>query len=96
MKKRIVLVIGILGILLSVGAISLAMAQNQSSSKTKDTKNHECTPEMMGNMTKNCPRQMMQPGKHGKMMKDREISLPEVSLKSEAIYCFTLYVKSCF
>ncbi|NJD53066.1 MAG: hypothetical protein FIB07_09395 [Candidatus Methanoperedens sp.] len=62
------LVIGILGILLSVGAMSVAMAQNTSDQKTKDMENHECTPEMMENMSKNCPEQMMQSETHENMM----------------------------
>jgi hypothetical protein len=68
MRKKTMIVIGILGILLAVGTMSLAMAQNQSGSKTKVIQSHECTPEMMGNMSKNCPGQMMRPGKHGNMM----------------------------
>ena len=46
MKKKTVLVIGILGVLLVLGT-AVALAQNTSSEKTKDAKNHECTPEMM-------------------------------------------------
>ncbi len=65
MTKKTMLVIGILGILIAVGAISLAMAQNQS--RTKDIQNHACTPEMMSDMSKNCP-QMMQSGTHQNMM----------------------------
>ncbi len=60
MKKKTVLVIGILGILVAVSAMSLAMAQNQS--RTKDIQDHKCTPEMMTDMSKNCPGQMMQSG----------------------------------
>jgi len=58
MKKKTVLVIGILGILLVFGA-AVALAQN-TSGKTNDQGNHECTPQMMENMSKNCPEQMMQ------------------------------------
>jgi hypothetical protein len=60
MKKKAVLVIGILGILL-VSSAAVALAQN-ASEKTNDAKNHECTPEMMKNMPENCPYQMMQSG----------------------------------
>ncbi len=66
MKKKTVLVIGILGILLVFGA-AVAMAQN-TSEKTKDSGNHECTPEMMENMSKNCPEQMMQSETYEGMM----------------------------
>ncbi|MCX9078091.1 MAG: hypothetical protein OIN84_08960 [Candidatus Methanoperedens sp.] len=52
MKKKTMLVIGIMGILFAVGATSVAMAQITSS--------HECTPEMMKDMAKNGPEQMMQ------------------------------------
>ncbi|MCZ7381348.1 MAG: hypothetical protein O8C64_07245 [Candidatus Methanoperedens sp.] len=58
MRKKTVLVIGILGILLVFGA-AVALAQN-TSEKINDAGNHECTPEMMENMPKNCPEQMMQ------------------------------------
>ncbi len=68
MKKKTVLVIGILGVLIAVGAISIAMAQDTSNEKTKDTENHECTPEMMENMSKNCPEQMMQSETYKSMM----------------------------
>ena len=67
MKRKTVLVIGILGILLVFGA-ALAVAQNTSSEKTKDGENHECTPEMMKDMSKNCPEQMMKSGESEKMM----------------------------
>lgn len=66
MKKKTVLVIGILGIVLVLGA-AVAMAQN-TSEKTKDTGNRECTPEMMENMSKNCPEQMMQSETYEGMM----------------------------
>ncbi|MCZ7399176.1 MAG: hypothetical protein O8C62_05755 [Candidatus Methanoperedens sp.] len=66
MKKKTILVIGILGILLVFGA-AVAMAQN-TSEKTKDSGNHECTPEMMENMSKNCPEQMMQSETYEGMM----------------------------
>ncbi len=72
MKKKTVLVIGILGILLVFGA-AVALAQN-TSEKTKDSGNHECTPEMMENMQENCPEKMMQSGACENMMngaKDR-------------------------
>jgi hypothetical protein len=68
MKKKTVLVIGILGILLAVGAISIAMAQNTSNSETKNAQSHECTPEMMANMSKYCPEQMMQSETYESMM----------------------------
>ena len=58
MKKKTMLVIGILGMLLATGAMSLAMAQNQS--RSKYLQSPEWTPEMMGNMSRNCPEQMMQ------------------------------------
>ncbi|NJD78449.1 MAG: hypothetical protein FIB08_15375 [Candidatus Methanoperedens sp.] len=66
MKKKSVLVIGMLGILLVFGA-AVALAQN-ASEKTKDAENHECTPEMMENMSENCPDQMMQSGACENMM----------------------------
>lgn len=66
MKKKTMLVVGILVMALAVGAMSLAMAQNQSISK--DIQNHECTPEMMGDMSKKCPEQMMQTGAPENMM----------------------------
>ena len=66
MKKKTVLVIGVLGILLVFGA-AVALAQN-TSEKTKDAENHECTPEMMEDMSKNCPEQMMQSGECETMM----------------------------
>lgn len=68
MKKKTMLVIGILGILLAVGAMSVAMVQNSSDEKTKDAQSHECTPEMMENMSENCPEQMMQSETHESMM----------------------------
>jgi hypothetical protein len=68
MKKKTMVIIGILGMLLAVGAMSVAMAQNTSSEKTNDPESHQCTPEMMGNMSKNCPQQMMQSGTHENMM----------------------------
>ncbi len=68
MKKKTTIVIGILGILLAVGAMSVAMAQDPSSSKAKDVENHECTPDMMQNMSKNCPEQMMQSETYKNMM----------------------------
>jgi hypothetical protein len=68
MKKKTMLVIGILGILLAVGAMSVAMAQNSNYEKTKVVENHECTPEMVENMSENCPEQMMQSESHENMM----------------------------
>ncbi|MCX9012564.1 MAG: hypothetical protein OIN66_15785 [Candidatus Methanoperedens sp.] len=62
MEKKITVVIGILVLLLSFGAISVAMAQNTGDEKTKDAENHECTAEMMENMSENCPEQMIQSG----------------------------------
>ena len=67
MKKKTVIVIGILGILIIFGA-AVALAQNSSSEKTKDMGDHECTPEMMEDMSKNCPEQMMQSGECETMM----------------------------
>ncbi len=67
MKKKTVLVMGILGVLLVFGA-AVALAQNASDEKTKDAGNHECTPEMMENMPENCPGQMMQSGACEDMM----------------------------
>ncbi len=61
MKKKTVLVMGILGVLLVFGA-AVALAQNASDEKTKDAENHECTTEMMENTPENCPGQMMQSG----------------------------------
>lgn len=66
MKKKTVLVIGILGVLLVFSA-AIALAQN-TSEKTKDAENHECTPEMMKNTPENCPGQMMQSGACENMM----------------------------
>lgn len=66
MKKKTVLVIGILGVLLVFSA-AVALAQN-TSEKTKDAENHECTPEMMKNTPENCPGQMMQSGACENMM----------------------------
>ncbi len=68
MKKKTVSVIGILGILLAVGVMSVAMAQNTSNEKTNDPESHKCTPEMMENMSKNCPEQMMQSETYESMM----------------------------
>ncbi len=67
MKKKTVSVIGILGMLLVFGA-AVALAQNTSSEKTKDAEDHECTPEMMENMSENCSEQMMQSGDCENMM----------------------------
>ncbi len=66
MKKKTVLVMGILGVLLVFGA-AVALAQN-TSEKTKDSENHECTPEMMKNTPENCTGQMMQSGACENMM----------------------------
>ncbi|MFZ3058121.1 MAG: hypothetical protein WA102_00155 [Candidatus Methanoperedens sp.] len=66
MKNKTFLVIGIPGILLVSGA-AVALAQN-TSEKTKDSENHECTPEMMENMSEKCPEQMMQSGACENMM----------------------------
>ncbi|MCZ7383545.1 MAG: hypothetical protein O8C63_02220 [Candidatus Methanoperedens sp.] len=68
MKKKTVLVIGILGILLAVGGMSVAMAQNTSNEKTTNAESHECPPEMMEDMSKNCPQQMMQSETYEGMM----------------------------
>lgn len=69
MKNKTVLVIGILATIIVLGAV-VALAQNSSENK-KDTENHECTPEMMNDMSKNCPEQMMKSGE-GKNMMDGE------------------------
>ncbi len=66
MKKKTVLVIGLLGILLLFGA-AVALAQN-TSEKTKNAENHECTQDMMNNTPENCPGQMMQSGACENMM----------------------------
>ena len=71
MKKKTMLIIGILGIILILGA-AVALAQNASSEKTKDAENHECTPEMMEDMSKNCPEQMMQSSECENMMDSEE------------------------
>ncbi|SNQ60130.1 hypothetical protein [Candidatus Methanoperedens nitratireducens] len=68
MEKKTMLVIGILGMLLAFGAMSVAMAQNTGDEKIKDAENHECTLEMMENMIENCPERMMQSGACGNMM----------------------------
>ncbi len=67
MKKKTFLILGILGVLLVFGA-AVALAQNANSEKTKNAENHECTPEMMEDMSKNCPEQMMQSGECENMM----------------------------
>ncbi len=66
MKRRTISLIGILVILLVLGAAA-AMAQN-TSGKTTSEGTHECTPAMMENMSKNCPGQMMQSGACENMM----------------------------
>ncbi len=66
MKKKTILVMGILGVLLVFGA-AVALAQN-TSEKTKDAENHECTLEMMKSTPENCPGQMMQSGACENMM----------------------------
>jgi len=71
MKRNTVLVIGILATIMLFGA-AVALAQNSSENK-KDTENHECTPEMMNDMSKNCPGQIMKSGE-GKNMMDGEKS----------------------
>lgn len=53
--------------LLVFGAV-VALAQN-TSEKTKDAENHECTPEMMKDMSGKCPEHMMQSGACENMMK---------------------------
>src|SRR5574340_1053159 len=70
MKKRNMLVIGMLGMLLAIGAISIAMARNTSTSSEKinETESNKCTPEMMKNIKENCPEQMMQSGACESMM----------------------------
>jgi len=67
MKKKTVLITGILGMLLVFGA-AVALAQN-TNEKTKDAENHECTPEMMKDRPGKCPEQMMQSGTCENMMK---------------------------
>jgi hypothetical protein len=66
MKRKTVLVIGILATIIVFGA-AIALAQN-TSEKKKNIENHECTPEMMKDMAKNCPEQMMQSGECENMM----------------------------
>lgn len=66
MNRKTVLVIGILATIMLFGAV-VALAQNSSENK-KDTENHECTPEMMNDMSKNCPGQMMKSGEGKNMM----------------------------
>ncbi|CAG1004757.1 MAG: hypothetical protein OIN86_00380 [Candidatus Methanoperedens sp.] len=70
MKRKTVLVIGILAVIMLFGVI-VALAQNSSENK-KDTENHECTPEMMNDMSKNCPGQMMKSGEGKNMMEDEK------------------------
>ncbi len=65
-KKKTVLVMGLLGVLLVFGA-AVALAQN-TSEKTKDAENHECTPEMMKNTPEKCTGQMMRSGACENMM----------------------------
>lgn len=67
MKKKTILIIGILGIILIFGA-AVALAQNSSNENTMDNEDHECTPEMMEDMSKNCPEQMMQSSECENMM----------------------------
>lgn len=67
MKKKTMLIIGILGIMLIFGA-AVALAQNSSSENIMDNEDHECTPEMMEDMSKNCPEQMMQSSECENMM----------------------------
>lgn len=69
MKRKTVLIIGILATIVIFGAV-VGFAQN-SSEKKKETENHECTPEMMEDMAKYCPEQMMKSGE-GKNMMDGE------------------------
>ncbi len=71
MKKKTMLIIGILGIMLILGAV-VALAQNSSNENTVDKEDHECTPEMMEDMLKNCPEQMMQSSKCENMMDGEE------------------------
>ncbi len=59
MKKKTMLIFGILVIMLIFSA-AVALAQNSSKENTVDKEDHECTPEMMEDMSKNCPEQMMQ------------------------------------
>ena len=66
MNRKTVLVIGILATIMLFGA-AVALAKN-SSDKKNDTENHECTPEMMNDMSKNCPGQMMKSGEGKNMM----------------------------
>ncbi len=67
MKKKTVLVSVILGMLVVFG-VAVALAQNTSDEKTKNTENHECTPDMMKNTPENCTGQMMQSGACENMM----------------------------
>lgn len=69
MKKKTMLIIGILGIILILGA-AVALAQNASNENRLVKEDHECTPEMMEDMSKNCPEQMMQSEECKNMMDD--------------------------
>ncbi|VVB87490.1 Uncharacterised protein [uncultured archaeon] len=71
MKKKTVLFFGILAILLILGT-AVALAQN-TGEKPKNLENHECTPEMMKNMSENCPEQMMKSDACENMMKGSEM-----------------------
>ncbi len=66
MNRKTVLIIGILATIVIFGAV-VGFAQN-SSEKKKETENHECIPEMMEDMAKNCPEQMMKSGQCENMM----------------------------
>ncbi len=71
MKKKTKLIIGILGIMLILGA-AVALAKNSSNDNIVDNEDHECTPEMMEDMSKNCPEQMMQSSECENMMDGEE------------------------
>lgn len=70
MKRKTLLIVGILATIIVFGAVA-AFAQN-SSEKKKDIENHECTPEMMKDMAKNCPGQMMQSNACENMMNNEK------------------------
>jgi len=47
---------------------AVALAQNSSSENRMDKEDHDCTPEMMEDMSKNCPEQMMESAECENMM----------------------------
>ncbi len=71
MKNKTMIIIGILVIMLIFGA-AVALAQNSSNENIVNKEDHECTPEMMEDMSKNCPEQMMQSPECENMMNGEE------------------------